>query len=165
MLTNNSRGECVHKAIKLGANGYISKFAEFEEVLKAIYSVINNEAYLCKDSFQNLMHEMSDDFIVAPKHEDLQIDYLPSSPFCSFSNSNDALISEKFKNGITSLTLREREILNYIINGKTTQQISEDLFISYRTVETHRKNILYKLGVKNTLSLIKLSYEYSLVHN
>lgn len=52
------------------------------------------------------------------------------------------------------LSIREIEILGYIMNGLTNHEIAGKLFISYETVKSHRKNILAKTGAKNTASLI-----------
>ncbi len=57
----------------------------------------------------------------------------------------------------TSLSAREKEILQYIVNGATTKKISEELFLSYYTVENYRARILSKLNVKNVAELIKES--------
>lgn len=56
--------------------------------------------------------------------------------------------------GLTSITKREKQILKMIAEGKTSIQIAEELFLSNLTVDTHRKNMLQKFGVKNTAELI-----------
>jgi DNA-binding NarL/FixJ family response regulator len=58
-------------------------------------------------------------------------------------------------NKISKLTEREIEIIKMIKNGSTNKEIAEALFLSPRTVETHRARILKKLGLKNSLSLVK----------
>ena len=55
------------------------------------------------------------------------------------------------------LTRREKEVLELIASGMTNNEISQKLFISVTTVDTHRKNLLEKFNAKNTASLIKLS--------
>jgi DNA-binding NarL/FixJ family response regulator len=60
------------------------------------------------------------------------------------------------------LSAREKEILRLIIDEKTTQEIAQQLFISFGTVETHRRNIIIKLGVKNTAGLVRTALEYNL---
>jgi len=55
----------------------------------------------------------------------------------------------------SSLTKRETEILKLICQEYTSSEMSEQLFISTNTVETHRKNLLRKVGVKNTAGLVK----------
>jgi DNA-binding NarL/FixJ family response regulator len=56
-----------------------------------------------------------------------------------------------------SLSAREKEILQYIVNGVTTKEISERLYLSYYTVENYRARILSKLNVRNVAELIKES--------
>jgi len=60
------------------------------------------------------------------------------------------------------LTLREREVLKLLLGESNNRQIGEDLNISTRTVETHRKNIMLKLDVKNNIGLIKKALSYQL---
>ena len=60
------------------------------------------------------------------------------------------------------LSAREKEILGLIIEEKTTQEIAQQLFIGFGTVETHRRNIMIKLGVKNTAGLVRTALEYNL---
>jgi DNA-binding NarL/FixJ family response regulator len=54
-----------------------------------------------------------------------------------------------------NLTKREHEILNLIVDEKTTQEIASHLYISLATVETHRHHLIHKLGVKNTAGLVR----------
>lgn len=61
------------------------------------------------------------------------------------------------------LTKREKEILCLICNGKNTKEISEELYISLHTAETHRRNLLYKLDVKNTAEMVKVAVMSKLV--
>lgn len=61
------------------------------------------------------------------------------------------------------LSRREKEILELIAEGYTNPQIAEKLFISQFTVDSHRKNLLAKLNVKNTASLIKLAVQEKLI--
>ncbi|MFY0696998.1 MAG: response regulator transcription factor [Balneola sp.] len=55
----------------------------------------------------------------------------------------------------SSITPREQEVLSYIVKGLTSSEIGEKLFISPRTVDKHRTNLLKKLGLKNTASLVR----------
>ena len=58
---------------------------------------------------------------------------------------------------------REKQILQLIINELTTQEIAEKLFISENTVETHRRNIMKKLGARNTAGMVRIALENKLV--
>jgi Response regulator containing a CheY-like receiver domain and an HTH DNA-binding domain len=64
---------------------------------------------------------------------------------------------------LPALTKREKEILNQIAEGLTNNQIAEKLFISPLTVDSHRKNLLTKLNVNNTASLIRYAMEHGLI--
>jgi DNA-binding NarL/FixJ family response regulator len=62
-----------------------------------------------------------------------------------------------------SLSRREKEILQLIINEHTSAEIAEKLFISLGTVESHRRNMISKLGVRNTAGLVRAAYEYDIL--
>ena len=64
---------------------------------------------------------------------------------------------------LPKLTRREKHILSLIAEGKTTNSIAEELFISPLTVETHRRNLMQKLEVSNAASLIKIAVEQKLI--
>jgi DNA-binding NarL/FixJ family response regulator len=61
------------------------------------------------------------------------------------------------------ITRREKEILTLIAEGLTNPEIAEKLFVSSSTVDSHRKNLLAKLNVKNTASLVKFAMEHALI--
>ncbi|MBS9525418.1 response regulator transcription factor [Litoribacter ruber] len=64
---------------------------------------------------------------------------------------------------VEKLSSREQEVLESIATGMTTQEIAEQLFISKNTVETHRKNLLFKLKAKNTAELVNNAYKERLI--
>lgn len=74
---------------------------------------------------------------------------------------NSLMTEDKDKD--KDLSERELEILSLIASGNTNKEIGEKLFISGRTVETHRRNILNKLEVKNTAEMIKYAIQNKLV--
>src|SRR5690606_16717232 len=61
--------------------------------------------------------------------------------------------------GYHALTKREKEVVKLICRECTTQEIAASLFLSPQTIDTHRKNILHKLGVRNTAGLVKYAKE------
>jgi len=67
------------------------------------------------------------------------------------------------KNELPVLTPREKEILELIAEGYTNPQIAKKIFLSQFTVDSHRKNLLAKLSVKNTASLIRFAVEHKLI--
>lgn len=66
-------------------------------------------------------------------------------------------------NDLKSLSDREAEILNYVAQGKTTKEIAAILFVSTRTIETHRVNMMKKLNVQNTAELIRKATQLKLI--
>jgi len=74
----------------------------------------------------------------------------------------DVLI-KKQENTAIWLTLRERELLKLIVEGYTNPEIAEKIFLSPETIKGYRKNLLFKLGVKNTATLVKLAIEQKLI--
>ena len=82
---------------------------------------------------------------------------------------NDIIISSiagyetKNRNPFPSLSRREKEILGLILDELTTKEIAGKLFISVGTGETHRRNMLAKVGARNTAGLVRIAIEYGLV--
>jgi DNA-binding NarL/FixJ family response regulator len=70
-------------------------------------------------------------------------------------NITNQMLVDDDDNKLSTLTEREIEIIKLIKNGSTNKEIAEQLFLSPRTVETHRARILKKLDLKNSLSLVK----------
>jgi len=76
-----------------------------------------------------------------------------------------SLLLKSFSDSSTKqvITKREKEILGYIVEGFTNKEIADKLFLSLRTVENHRNNLLQKFNAKNTAGLVKLAIEEGLV--
>lgn len=134
ILSSHNEAWLIQKTLKSGASGYLTKSAEDQEVLEAIMTVHKGGSYCSKDSLQSIV-----DNITNKKPE---IDQ-----------------SDLYK----SLTKREKEVLQLITKEYNSNEIGDRLNISSRTVETHRKNILQKLGVKNTVGLMKVAMKANLI--
>jgi DNA-binding NarL/FixJ family response regulator len=89
-----------------------------------------------------------------------------------FSRQAQDVIFKKYSQNVTrkkqieetvSLTRRETEIVRLIADGLTSQQMADKLFISHRTVETHRANIMKKLGAKNAIELVNKAQKLDLL--
>lgn len=84
-------------------------------------------------------------------------------------NIKEILLNESLGKGslssffIPKLTSREKEVLELIIKEFTTHEIAEKIFISVKTVESHRNNLMQKLGVKNSAGLVRVAFEKGLV--
>jgi len=76
---------------------------------------------------------------------------------------NNIIIKSVAPQNVSALTERELEILKLLIDERTSKEIANKLFISERTVETHRKNMLRKTNAQNTIGLVKYAFQNSLV--
>ena len=115
-----------------GAKGYVLKNAGQDEVIEAITQVYQGKTYL-----DDTVNEIIVNTVTKASRKSQQ------SPF-------------------PSLSRREKEILELILEEHTTQEIAEKLFISFGTVETHRRNMLIKTGARNTAGLVRIALEYEL---
>ena len=127
----------VKAAFKAGADGYMLKSGSQAELLQAIEQVIDGHTYLGKGvAFDNM--------------------------YTVTQNRNNGLPDKQFA-GKYGLTRREIEIMQHIGKALSNKEIADQLFISDQTVSVHRKNIMRKLGVNSTASLIKIAFEHHLV--
>lgn len=115
----------ISKMLLAGASGYLLKDCAFEELIKAVNAVMSGKIYLSSE-----------------------IDHLIVEEYLGLLRK-DVSASSK------TLTSREKEILQMISEGKTTKEIASDLFLSVKTVESHRKNIMEKLRIDNVAELTK----------
>jgi two-component system response regulator NreC len=113
--------------IDAGASGYLLKECAFEELVRAINTVMSKKKYL------------------SPGISDILID-----EYVKKTTTDKPTIYSK-------LTPREREILQLIAEGKNTKEIARYLFISVKTVETHRRHIKKKLKVESVAELTKIA--------
>lgn len=123
----------VKKLLKLGVRGFISKNASENELEKAILSVFNGEIYLSEEISRSVLKDFSD----------------PTGP--------DVI------NNYNSLTFREIQIIQLLSDGCYTREIAEKLFISPKTVERHKTNILKKLSLRNTAHLVKMAIQNNII--
>jgi DNA-binding NarL/FixJ family response regulator len=75
-----------------------------------------------------------------------------------------AFAMEESDRKLPQITFREKEVLKFLVEGLTNQQIAEKLFISISTVATHRQSLLNKFEVKNTASLLKFASKFGLMN-
>lgn len=89
-------------------------------------------------------------------------EYLENALREEFAQHLDKPIKKSRSDG-PSVSKREKEVLQLISQEMTTSEIASKLFISVTTVETHRKNMLKKLGLRNTAGLMRYAFEHSLI--
>jgi two-component system response regulator NreC len=123
----------VHKLAKYNIQGYVLKNASLDELLGALRSVHDGGRYFSKDIH---IGDRDEDFRNTITIEDRQIDEI--------------------------LSRRELEVLRLICKEYSNAEIAEKLFLSVSTVETHRKNLIAKLGVNNTVGLVKFALRNNL---
>ncbi len=133
----------------------IIMLTSFEETALVKTAIRNGtDGYLLKDAGEN-------DFIAAIESILKGEQYIQKS--VQDLMLKEAMGQKKELGYIPKLTRREKEILQLIIDEKTTQEIAETLFLSISTIETHRMNLISKLGVKNVAGLVKLTLERGLL--
>ena len=111
--------------------------------------------YLLKNSGQDEILEAIQKVYAGENHFDQEIIDIILNPSTS--------VQVKDENLHPSLSRREKEILQLIIEEHTTSEIAEKLFISFGTVESHRRNMISKLGVRNTAGLVSAAYKFELL--
>ncbi|MES2241129.1 MAG: response regulator transcription factor [Bacteroidota bacterium] len=126
----------IQEVMKLGACGYLSKQCAGENIVEALKVVNQGEEYFCDQVREQI-------FSTATKN---------------ISKLNKSNLNPEYQ-----LTAREIEIITLIALEFSGKEISEQLFISVNTVETHRKNIMKKLQAKNTIGLVKFALKNNLI--
>ena len=124
-LSSNTDEESLNDAIKSGGQGYFSKDVNEEELFLGLEKIKNGENYFSKGIQETL--------------------------FNNYTKEVQTNIPQNRDN----LTEREIEVIRLFAEGLSFKNIAEQLFISTRTVETHKKNILEKLELKTTIDLVK----------
>ncbi|MCR9248781.1 MAG: response regulator transcription factor [bacterium] len=131
--------------------------------IKVIVLSMHDEAHLVKE----ILKEGVDGYILKKdSHEELinAVNAVKNGKIYLSNEINRMLMTGLHGTEETKLlTSREREILQLISKEYTNKQIAEELFISERTVETHRKNIFRKTGTNNLVGLIKFAYANNLI--
>lgn len=136
MLSMHESDAYFFRALNAGASGYILKRAASEELIDAVRAVARGEAYF-----------------FAPMARKLLNGYLGRM-------KSDSVIGPP---GFDELSEREREILFLLVSGLSNQAIADRLIISPSTVQSHRTNIMQKLGVENTVDLVRYAIRHGLI--
>lgn len=123
----------IREAVRAGVAGYVLKRAGRCELEKALSTLMQGQRYFSADVLEQL----------AQLEETTQ--------------------AEGGQNPLTALTDREVDVLRLIADENPTHRIAEKLFISVPTVETHRRHLMQKLGVKSVVGMVKYAMKYGLV--
>lgn len=134
-LTMSSDDTHIRQMVQAGASGYIMKSAGREELTTAIHEVMEGKHYFSDQATQSIMMD---------------------------------LVKNKGKSSAPDpihITERETEVLQMIVKEHTNQEIAEKLYISPRTVDAHRRNLLQKTGARNTAGLVSYAFQHGLVND
>lgn len=134
-LTQHEENEYILQILKAGGNGYLLKNSKKEEFIEAIESVIQGERYLSSELSERMINN------VLEQAE-------------SQKNTNQDEIH---------LTRREIEIIQKIADDKSNLEIADELYLSVRTVETHRRNLMQKLKVNSVVALLKYATQNKII--
>jgi DNA-binding NarL/FixJ family response regulator len=126
----------IMEMLQAGARGYVLKNTGKKELITAIKTLAAGDSYFSKEVSTKIFEHLG-------------------------SGRKDRV--RKKGTNLIPLTRRELEILKLIAEELTNQEIADQLFISIRTVDTHRRNLLQKLNVKNTAGLVRHAYQVGLL--
>ncbi|MFC5409023.1 response regulator [Larkinella bovis] len=135
MLTVSEEADSIREAFRAGISGYVMKKAGKAELEKAVKTIARGEKYFSESVMTQLV----------------------ALPVASVRPQDEAPAP------LAPLTDREIEIIRLVAQELSTNAIADKLFISPGTVETHRHNILRKLGVKNSIGIIKYAVRHGLL--
>ena len=135
-ITPLQSGATFVTALRAGIDSYIKKSCDMQEVIDAIETTSEGNSFYCGKVLEKI------------RKESININDLEVVDF-----SCDAI----------ELSKREKEVLSLISDGHTNGKIAELLFLSSHTVTTHRKNIMHKLGVKNTAGIVMYAVKSGIV--
>lgn len=135
-LTMDNEVDSIQDMLEAGASGYILKNTGKAELETAILQVMKGEVYLS----QSLSNQLAQRLLLKKK----------------------AVVEETCE--LDMLTEREVEILKMVALENSNTEIAEKLYISPKTVETHRKNLMKKIGVRNSLGIYKFAVKHQLIN-
>ncbi len=138
-LSMHNEEAYILRMLKIGAMGYLLKESGRDELIRGIESVFLGQQYLSNMVSMKLINSILEEKVAA-----MDDNVTPEVPKDIF-------------------TQREVEVLQLLTTGATSQQISEQLNISRRTVDTHRRNLFQKARVKNSAGLVNFAFEQGLV--
>jgi DNA-binding NarL/FixJ family response regulator len=142
VLTVHDDEEYVHESLAAGANAYVLKTAPHEELLAAIRDVLRGHTHLC-----------------AKVQEVVLAGYLDRRGAGYLDRRGRVSTHSKW----SDVTLRERQILKLVAEGRTNREIAEYLCLSVKTVETHRSSLMRKLNLHKVAALTAFAIEKGVI--
>lgn len=145
VLSMHDSEEYVLKSVEAGAYGYLLKDTSREEFIKAVHTIYDGGKYFSGDISPIIVNKYLESVTGTP-------------PVATVDKPAPSTTTSDIK-----LTKRQKQILEFAIDGKSNKEISEILGKSIRTVEAHRFSLMKKIGVKNLLELSKKAQELGLL--
>ena len=139
ILSSYDELKLIKEIMRLGAKGYLTKQCAGENIIEAIQAVKNGEEYFCET--------------------------VRAKIFDTFAKKNNIVTTTLDHFIDNNISVREIDILRLIALEYTTEEISEELFISSHTVNSHRKRLLKKLNVKSSIGLVTYAIKHNLITN
>jgi len=137
IISGQNDEETIIKTVRAGANGFLTKDTDKNDLIEAIYTLRNGYDYFSKSITQLLLKKYISDI-----KEDERVE----------------------SSGVVkNLSSREIEIVKLWGNSYTNKEISDKLFISMRTVESHKNHIMQKLNLKTAVDLVKFAIKNNLI--
>ncbi len=135
-ITPEQSAQVLVDALRAGVTSYVKKDCSFPEILEAVKETSMENKFFCGQILETIQEANLN-------IDDIELDSFTCEP---------VLISK-----------RESEIITLIAEGNTNTQIADQLFLSSHTINTHRKNIMSKLGVKNTAGIVMYAVKTNLI--
>jgi len=136
VVSMHSKIDYIAEAFQAGATGYVVKESASERLLQGLKSVVKGDYYLDSSVSHAVVENLMKSPLKAAKITDA--DY-------------------------ATLTPREQEIMRFLAEGLSSKAVAEKLFISPKTVENHRANIMNKLGLHSTIELVRYAAKLGLI--
>ncbi len=149
-----SRPGCLVLDIRMpGMSGLAlqDKLAKYRDILPIIFITGHGDVSTATEAFKG----GAVDFIEKPFNDQKLLDAINKAIETSLKHYDHQVVVEDVRKRIGNLTTREREILEAVVDGKTTKMIALELDISPKTVDFHRCNIMEKMGVNNAIQLTR----------
>ncbi|PSR03917.1 MAG: hypothetical protein BRD50_04915 [Bacteroidetes bacterium SW_11_45_7] len=140
-ITPQQSQRILFQGLELGAQSFLLKDCEQDEIIDAIYATAKGENFFCGKILEKVLQEYDED--------------KRSGHQCSLLKQNCSVLDQIYCScDPVRLSERENEILRLIASGYTNKEIADHLFLSNHTIITHRKNIMKKLSITNTAELV-----------
>ncbi len=147
MLTMHESEEYFLQALRMGAAGYLVKKAAPSDLQMAINAIAQGGAFL----YPGLAKALIRSYVASPASATLA------------SHDHETVNTSSLAQALRVLTPREVEVLKLVAEGRTNQEIADQLTLSIKTVQTHRANVMEKLDLRDITHLVRFAIRHGLI--